>query len=45
MPSTVEHSKMKCPLMLLTHWFLTSGILIMHCDAQNAKCHLQMMEI
>jgi len=44
MPSTVEHSEMKCPLMLLTQLFLTSGIL-MHCDAQNAKCHLQMMEI
>jgi len=44
MPRTIEHSKMKCPILLLTHWFLTSGIL-MHCDAQNAKCHLQMMEI
>jgi len=42
MPNTVEHSKMKSPLMLLTHWFLTRGIL-MHCDVQNAKCHLQMM--
>jgi hypothetical protein len=26
--------------MLLTHWFLTSGILVMRCDAQSAKCHL-----
>jgi hypothetical protein len=40
MPSTVKHSKIKYPLMLLTHWFLTSGILITHCDAQNTKCPL-----